>query len=411
MSHDKPSFFDKQSLWVAIASSLPLWFPHNWGAHWMYPISLPWIVYWTHLLVVKGLNRWYVSFLLWIPAVGMITWQRAILHLDTHYLSPSEGIVHLLKLMWQSQHHGWSLLLGGAIAAWFIHKRMAFVLGSVAMANGLSEIGLAEILYNINTQDWNVVSTWLISIEFLRVAGLVVLFKDLSTRALRIPHLKLTSVFLGILSLWLTAPFVSVLLWYSPVGSPSIQVPDSTLNIGTLLPLATPMSTNFEQTLDAQGSTELPKAGWWCHREAKPNWMTERRAFAALEVATDNTLQDIQPHLGPIFRRGISHIAFVTTATTTHWYPPFGKHLAFPMHHWILSPPPTSTTVFSMAEGKLNKVREGNEHCTVETHWSTTLENLSRHYLDLQTYCTTPIFLSIEPNSTGWVSPVPCSTP
>ncbi len=407
-SHDKPSFFDKRSLCVAIASSLPLWFPQNWGAHWMYPISLPWIVYWTHLLVVKGLNRWYVSFLLWIPAVGMITWQRAILHLDTHYLAPSEGIVHLLKLIWQSQHHGWSLLLGGAIAAWYIHRRMAFALGSIAIANGLSEIGIAEIVRNMNKQNWNVVSTWLISIEVFRVAGLLVLFQDLSTRTLRIPHLRLTSIFLGVLSVWLSAPFISLLLLFLPVAQPSNQVPTSRVNIGTLLPLANPTSPDFTTVLNAQGSTELPKAGWWCNREAKPNWKTERRAFAALELSSDATLQDLHPSLDTIFQRGISHIAFVTKAPNMHWYPPLNKHLEYPMHHWILSPPPSSTTVFVATNVQLTKVREGSEYCTIETTWDTTVGMLSEQYNALQSECTTPIFLSIEPISTGWVSPIPC---
>ena len=408
------SLVNKQSLGIAALSSIPLLLPTDWGAHWMYPITLPWIVYWAHILITKGMPRWYASFLVWIPAIGMITWQRAILHLDLRYLKASEGILHPLKLMWQSQQNGWMLLLGATIGAWFMNKRMSFALILVALGNGFTEIALTNILRGLHNGEWTQTSLWLISIEIIRWVPLYFLWQRFDTRRNTLPYLGSTSVFLSIVTLWLSGPLVSLLLWFQPNSKPTIPVPETTLSLGMTIPIANPLDIHFEKQLNAQGTTQLPKASWWCRPEAKPNWETQHRAFAAIELDRASTLETIQPHIYEIFRRGITQVGMLSKSTKSHWYPPLAKHLEYPGIHWYVSPPPTSSRMVSLKQDQsLEWIRNGNDHCALQASWQTSIQHLTDTYGTLvdQHQCQPPIFLSIShnPNSESeWNPPIPC---
>lgn len=404
------SIFNIRSLSVALLSSVPLWFPENWGAHWMYPVTLPWIVYWTHVLMLKGVDKWYVSFVLWIPAIGMITWQRAILHLDLQYLKPSEGIEHVLKLIWQNHQHGWALLCAASIGAWFVHRRMCLVLLLIGFANGITQLGTVEILRGFHHGDWNQASRWLVVIEGCRVFGLIPLWFGIRNRSRQ--HLKMTTIFLSLLTLWLTAPFVSLLLWRLPVSTPTVAIPESMRQLGSMLSPANPTGIEFSNILNKQGTSPLPKARWWCKTESHPGWKDQLHAFALLEMTRSDTLETLAPYLPNIFGRGVTHIGMLTQHNTDHWYPPLNKHLQYPTQHWFLSPPPETTRIAEAVEKStaLNWVREGDEYCTLTVPWDISIQQLSQHHdtLRKEYSCIAPIFLSINPIETVWSSPVPC---
>jgi hypothetical protein len=404
------SIFNRHSLGVALLSSIPLWFPSSWGAHWMYPLTVPWIVYWTHVLMLKGFHKWYVSFVLWIPAIGMITWQRAIFHLDLQYLKPSEGIEHVLKLMWQNHQHGWALLFGSAIGAWFVHRRMCLVLLLIGLTNGISQFGSVEILRGFHHADWNKASCWLVGIECSRVFALLPLWIGIQNRTT--PHIKMTTFLLSLLALWLTAPFISFLLWRLPVSTPTVSIPESMQQLGSMLSPANPTQPEFSNILNTQGTSPLPKARWWCTTEAQPNWKNQLHAFALLEMNQSDTLETLSPYLPQIFVRGVTHIGMLTKHNTPHWYPPLNKHLQFPTQHWLLLPPPETTRIAEVSVGSndVNWVREGDEYCTLTAPWDISIQQLSEHHDRLQEEykCVSPIFLSINPIDTVWSSPVPC---
>ena len=380
----------------------------------MYPVTLPWIVYWSHILVNKGLPRWYASFLLWIPAIGMITWQRAILHLDFRYLKYSEGLLHPLKLMWQSQQNGWILLLGASIGAWFMHRRMSVILLLVAVANGLTQIGLTDIIRSIEHKRWTETSIWLLSIECIRWIPLWLLWHNIRKRQANIPYVFSTTLFMSLLALWVCGPFVSLLLWFQPVSTPTIQVPLSQLSLGMSLPMANPQSPNFVKELNAQGTTPLPKASWWCNTEAKSNWSTQHRAFAGIEMPGEATLRDIEPHLfKKIFQRGITHMGWLTKAKDKHWYPPLAKHLRYPGVHWYLTPPPNTARIATIGdEGSVEWIRQGDDHCALLTSWEETIESAVSNHNSLvrDHHCESTIFLVLTDSQeqTEWIPPIPC---
>ena len=404
----KHRLFHYPSLGIALLSALPVLLPLDWGPHWMYAVSVPWIVYWTHLLASKGFDRWYVSFVLWIPALGMITWQRAILHLDMQYLSPAYEIEHFLKLIWQNHQHGWALLTGAMIGAWFIEKRMCLILGLLALGNGVSQGLLVGILQTLTNQEWDRLALYLLSIEFLRWIPLFPLWWSYTQRP--IPYQSGTNLILSLLSLWITSPFISLLLWLHPVSMPTIDLPDGSLGLGGTIPVANPAHTTFLTQLDQQGTTALPKASWWCQTEAKPNWQTETRAFALLELPPTSSLSTLQSTLPHLFVRGISHLGILTKNQNKHWYPPLAKHLDFPVNHWVLSPIPRSVRVLQYNNETLQIERDGNQHCALVTSWDMTIQSLSETYDQLQTefQCPSPVFLSIAPQTDLWTSPVSC---
>ena len=380
----------------------------------MYPITLPWIVYWAHILITKGMPRWYAAFLVWIPAIGMVTWQRAILHLDLRYLKTAEGIVHPLKLMWQSQQNGWILLLGGAIGAWFMNKRMSFALVLVALGNGFAQLALTNILRGLYNGEWTQASLLLIAIEIIRWTPLYFLWQRFATRQGTLPYLGSTTIFLSIVTLWLSAPFVSLLLWFHPSSIPTVPVPENTPSLGMTAPIANPLHDRFAEQLDSQGSTPLPKASWWCQNEAKVNWKTQHRAFAAVELPKTVTLAKLRPHIYEVFRRGITHIGMLSQSTEPHWYPPLAKHIEYPGIHWYLSPPPTSARMATLENGlNIQWVRDGNDYCSLHTSWDTSIQHLTDAHRILQDkhQCQPPIFLSMSNSSkapTEWHPPIPC---
>lgn len=379
----------------------------------MYPITLPWIVYWSHILVNKGLPRWYASFLLWIPAIGMITWQRAILHMDFRYLKYSEGLLHPLKLMWQSQHNGWILLLGASIGGWFMHRRMSVVLLLVAIANGFIELGMTDIIRSMDAKNWTRTSLWLISVECARWIPLWLLWHKISQRKQRTPYLISTTLFLSLLALWVCGPFISLLIWSQPVSVPTIKVPQSNTSLGMSLPIANPYNGNFDKVLDAQGTTSLPKANWWCRTEAKPNWSTQHRAFAGIELVGDSTFVDLKPHLLEIFQRGITHVGLLTTARDTHWYPPLAKHLRYPSRHWYLTPPPNTARIAKIEpDHSIEWLRQGDDHCALLITWDQTISSavVSHDELVFDHQCKANIFLVLTDSQeqTEWTPPIPC---
>lgn len=409
-----PSLVNKQSFGIALLSSIPLWLPTEWGAHWMYPITLPWIVYWAHILVAKGLPRWYASFLPWIPALGMITWQRAILHLDLRYLKHSEGIIHPLKLMWQNQQNGWILLLGGAVGAWFIHRRMALVLALLAVANGVIEIALTDILHSLHQKNWTETSLWLLGIEGVRWTPLVLLWYNIKQRSKSTPYLPSTTLLMSLLALWLSGPFVSLLIWVHPAAKPTTQVPTTAPSLGMTLPIANPMGPSFASQLDLQGSTPLPKASWWCTTNAKPNWESQHRAFSGIELPAEATFAELKPHLFEIFRRGISHIGLLSESDVVHWYPPLAKHLRYPALHWYMTPPPSTARLAILDEsGSIEWIRQGDAHCALTVSWKNTIQETAAAHLRLidEHQCSSNVFLSFsESPSTQieWDPPIPC---
>ena len=379
----------------------------------MYPVTLPWIVYWSHILVNKGLPRWYASFLLWIPTLGMITWQRSILHLDFRYLKYSEGLLHPLKLMWQGQQNAWILLLGASIGAWFMHRRMSVVLLLVAISNGFAEFALTDIIRSIQGKRWTQTSIWLISVECVRWIPLSLFWHRIGHRRENIPYLLSTTLLMSILALWVCGPFVSLLLLFQPVSIPTTQVPSSTADLGMSLPIANPNHPSFAEELNAQGSTPLPKASWWCRTEAKPNWASQHRAFAGIELSADSTFTDLQPHLLEIFQRGITHLGLLTKATDSHWYPPLANHLRYPIQHWYLTPPPNTARIAKIdTDRSIEWIRQGDDHCALLVSWSQTIDAAVKSHdtLVIEHQCESNIFLILTDSheDTEWTPPIPC---
>ena len=380
----------------------------------MYPITLPWIVYWAHILISKGLPRWYAAFLPWIPAIGMITWQRAILHMDFRYLKPSEGILHPLKLMWQSQQNGWLLLLAAAIGAWFMHRRMSVVLVLVALANGATEIAITDVVHSLHRKNWTQASLWLIGIECVRWLPLLILWHRIGQRRDRIPYLSSTTCLISLVALWLSGPFVSLLIWFQPAAQPTIAVPTTKTNLGMTLSIANPTNPEFATQLATQGSTPLPKANWWCRTVAKPNWKTQHRAFSGIELTADSDFLDLKPHLFEMFRRGITHIGLLTESIEHQWYPPLSKHLRYPALHWYMTPPPSTARIAVFdAKGAISWIRDGDTHCALALSWETTIqEAVDAHYKLTTTHqCEANIFLSIAKSphhQFEWEPPIAC---
>ena len=380
----------------------------------MYPITLPWIVYWSYVLIGKNLPRWYASFLPWIPAIGMITWQRAILHLDLKYLDHSEGILHPLKLMWQSQQNGWILLLGASIGTWFMDRRMSLILLCVTLGNGITEMALTTVVQSLHTKKWTQASLWLFGIECVRWLPLVFFWHNINQRRKDTKYLSSTTILMSLIALWISGPFVSLLIWAHPTSQPSTNVPSSLPALGMTLPVANPMSPNFASQLNAQGSTPLPKASWWCNTEAKPNWKSQHRAFTGIELPADLKLKDLRPHLFEIFQRGITHVGVLTKTTDSHWYPPLSKHLRYPVLNWYMTPPPTTARIAVIdTEGAIEWLRNGDTHCTLSLSWENTIRDATNaHQLLVREHqCAPNIFLSITASprqQIKWEPPIPC---
>ena len=363
----------------------------------MYPVTLPWIVYWAHILIKKSLPRWYASFLPWIPAVGMITWQRAILHLDLQYLAPSEGIVHPLKLMWQSQHNGWLLLLGGAVGTWFMHRRMSIILLLVATVNGITELAITQVLQSTRERldaGWSM-ALWN---RMCSMDAIGSFWHNINKRRTHTPYLLSTTLLMSLITLWMSGPFVSLLIWSPPLFN--TQYCRSNIRTVSWYDSTHCKSyvARFCNTTNYTRQYSTPQTSWWCRRDAKPNWESQQRAFAGIEYHRSLHSRDLQPHLFEIFQRGITHIGLLTVSTHTHWYPPLAKHLQYPVLHWYMTPPPSTARLAVLnTTGSIEWVRDGDEHCAITLSWENTIQEAADAYHSLiqDHQCTSQVFLSM----------------
>ena len=224
----------------------------NWGPYWMYPISMTVIMLCVHKLGQYVDNRWALSIMLWIPVIGLVSWQRQILHLDMGYLSPQLGVIHITKLIWQCHHHAWSLLLIGSVFLHFFDKSWAWIMFLTTLCHVVSGFMIEDLVQHISlgryqSAEWSI---WVIeSIRWLPCVGIFWMWNQNTL-------IKRTMVVMFLLvQVWLTAPFVGLLILSAPRTVPTEQnLPTSAAFLGSTVPVATPSSSNFEAQLNAQGN-------------------------------------------------------------------------------------------------------------------------------------------------------------
>ena len=378
----------------------------EWGAYWVYPLSTGIILFSVSILRKFVSETWYLGLMFWIPAIGMCTWQRQILHLDMMYLTPREGILHLVKLVWQCHQNLWIILAVCSLILIKLERRLYIPMLVLTLTCGINQLLVEDLVKNMYQSAWNQANLDIWLIESLRIISIISVYpvwKKVNRQQ------KWSLCMVGLLNGWITAPFVALLLWSAPSTTPTLKdLPLSKTELGSLIPSAVPSLNNMQIQLNAQGTTSLQKINWWCDAIVKPNWNTRMRTYAVIEMSASSPLTDLAPYLSNIFSRGISEIGFLQQNPTKH-FPPLSKHLQNPIQHWVLDPYPKDTRIGVWENSVIDWHNDVGTQCAVWVNWDTTQQSLSDLYSQLNQHCLKPFGLIIGVPANNWVSPIACS--
>lgn len=354
-------------------------------------------------------DRWALSLMVWIPIVGLISWQRQILHMDLAYISPQQGILHISKLIWQSHQLSWSLLIIGSIFLHLFYQSWAWVMTLSTLAHILSGILIDDLVQHLSLERFQEAESSIWMIEGIRWLPLLSIFWLWPNESWirRLIVLVILSV-----QLWISTPFVGLLLWSAPVSHPIelTNLPISKSVLGSTIPSANPLSITFVEQLNSQGTEVLPRAGWWCDSTPKEPWQNRLRAYSVIEMASESSLKTLQPHLPAILHRGISELGVLQRSSTKIDGFFLSKHLEYPVQHWILDPPPEAASIAYWNGHTLQWQRVQSNLCAVWLPWSTTFQQMSDIYQELDTigHCTKPYGVIFGDVQKIWTPPIPC---
>jgi len=355
-------------------------------------------------------DRWALSLMVWIPIVGLISWQRQILHMDLAYISPQQGIIHISKLIWQSHDLSWSLLIIGCGFLHLFHKSWAWVLTLSTLAHIVSGFMIEDLVQHLSSErfqeaEWCV---WIIeSMRLVPFLSIVWLWPNESFIR------RMIILVMSALQLWISSPFVGLLLWTAPTTQPNQSkdlLPMSEVLLGSTVPSAHPESDTFLEQLNAQGTETLPRAGWWCDSTPKEPWQNRMRAYAVIEMTADSSLSTLRPHLASILHRGVSELGILHRTSTQLDGVFLNQHVEFPVQHWLLDPPPETASIAYWDGNIIQWQRVQSNQCAVWIPWSTTIQQVSDIYGQLfaSGNCTKPFGLIFGDTQKIWSPPIPC---
>ena len=381
----------------------------DWGPYWMYPISMMVILMCIYKLGQHVDDRWTLSLMVWIPIVGLLSWQRQILHMDLAYISPQQGIIHIAKLIWQSHQLSWSLLLIGSAFLHLFHKAWAWMLTLSLGCHLISGVMIEDLVQHLSMERFQEAEWSILIIEGIRwLPTISIIWLWPNESLIR----RLIILVMCTLQLWISAPFVGLLLWSAPATHPIQQgnLPTSEIVLGSTIPSANPLSENFTVELDAQGSGLLPRAGWWCNSTPKIPWQNRLRAYAVIEMDSESTLETLHPHLPEIMNRGISELGILQRTSQRIEGVFLQKHLEYPVQHWLMDPPPETASIAYWDGQTVQWQRVQSEQCAVWIPWSATLQQVTNIYQQLHTsgHCVKPYGVIFGEMQKVWRPPIPC---
>jgi hypothetical protein len=402
-------------LFLALLSGLILSLsPSEWGPLWYFPSSFPLIVFCATWLGKQSNSKYtslFTASTFLIPAIGYVIWKRQILLLDLNYIVAHQGASHTLRLTQHAAEGVAPLLLTGAVCAFFINRRIFWLILSFAIPAILCRILLRSAAIDLDHVSGVPSSQKILLSEILRIIPLL-------TGFIFINHTKhIEKVFISILTIlgvWICSPLTAFYLWALPSGEPHFNPPKGKEQLGVACVAANPKSSNFHEQLNSQGTELLPGLGWWCNTNVRENWRKNSRATAALSLSKDSTLEDIKPYLPEILFRGVTRLAFIGLADENKSFFPLKKHLMHPASRWLLDPPPPQAHKGTIRNNELiwAPLPEAPIACAIWADWNTTIDTLFKvgTLLDEPNGpCAYKLFLILgEPNG-PWNSPLPCS--
>jgi len=391
--------------------------PTHWGALWNFPCSLVLILFcatWLGQQKKSPHSSVWVATCFFIPAIGYTVWKRQILLLDLDYVVAQQGAAHSLRLTQHAAEGVAPLVLVAAVCAFFIHRRISFLLFAIGIPTLASRYILQLAAMELDRDSVVEASQKIILTEAFRVIPLLIgfLLGHLSQRLERKLIIAIT-----IIGVWLTTPLISLYLWLLPTALPHENSPTSHEQMGVAAVGANPNDARFHEQLNAQGSELIPGLEWWCNTKVRPSWRTNSRATATLSLAKDDTLEDLRPHLPEILYRGVTRLAFIGTAKEQHSLPPLRKHLQYPAARWLLDPPPPDAHQGRIQDNELfwnGELPPKPQACAIWADWNTNIDTLFRIGTALDEPsgpCAYRLFLVFGEKNGSWNAPLPCSNP
>ena len=393
----------------------------EWGALWMYPVSLPLVVLCTNI-IHKHVGSTVISCVfVSIPILGFYTWKQQLLWLDMAYLIPHQPAQHALQLLWHS-NQGVSIFLGiTAINILFFHRYIGIIFGLLTLCTVwggyLLELGLQHILsHNPSSAT---MPFFLAEISRIFAVLLVNSFALYAYKKYpRQPFDILGYSGCAILTIVLSIPHIAWVLWeIRPTYTLSEDIPTIHNHLGVNISpahISIPVDIpSIQQSFDIQGTEHIPSIRWWCDLHPRNNWRTAQRAYGLLAMDKTQSIQELLPILPEIFARGITHIGIVGK-DSTNYLPPLSWHMQYPVVSFLLDPPPIDTRYTNVSQ--IDLLSTHTESCSILVQNTDSIDALLQHYQQIEPNCeylflqftTIEYSSSISSASPTWYSPVSC---
>lgn len=393
----------------------------EWGALWMYPVSLPLVVLCTNI-IHKHVGSAVISCVfVSIPVLGFYTWKQQLLWLDMGYLLVHQPVQHALQLLWYS-NQGLPMFLGiTAINILVFHRYLGiiFVLLTLSTIWGgyLLEIGLQHLLYPSfapSSTPYSLTMPFFLA-EISRVFAVISVIACSLYACKKYPRQPFDIWgYSGcvVLTIVLSIPHITLVLWdIRPTYTLSEDLPTINIHLGVSvspasisIPIDMP---SIQQSLDAQGTEHIPSIRWWCNSTPRNNWKHAQRAYGVLAIEKTRRIEEILPIIPEIFARGITHIGIIGR-NTMEYLPPLSWHMQYPVLSFFLDPPPADTQYSSVST--TNVISTHTDNCTILLQPTDSIDALVQHTQQIQPYCDYLFlqFSTTNADDKDWHSPVSC---
>lgn len=403
---------------IFISTLIVILMPIKWFGLKSYMYSFPMIIFCVGVISKKvdtQLSRDASSLGFLIPVIGYTAWKNAVIRLDSQYLAFQIGPQQQLTILEGGMDGVLVLLLGTSVATFmWKSKKMGGLflctLGCAALCKFLLKNAVLQIWHG----DPSMASSLVLYSELLRSVP-ILLAIALCYKAAK--YTRWLLIVGGITCGWMVCPPLASQLQKIPVADAHPEGPTGTLGVGISTSAANPLSENFAQELNAQGTRLLPSLQWWCNTKNRARWQNDGRAAAGISPPGKMTIAELWPHLPQIFQRGITYLAIVGKTEETASIP-LKKHLQTPAVRFYLDPPPL-TSVFGVLDGGelqwSKPLPEEPEACAV---WVTKETNIQELFTNAQRYATSGqpcahklflIFGTPEEDLSSWRSPIKCT--